>query len=190
MEASFKKSLNYLGGSYVVEKQAIWIARDLSKCSGCRQCEVACSLFHEKQVWPEASRIRIFMLVPGADFPHFCAQCEDYPCVDACPVKALSISERTGAVLVKARKCTACGKCIEACPGRVPHLHPTEKRVLICDLCKGKPRCVQVCSEGGWNVLTEVSRRNRAYNLYARTPEDITHDLVTKLYGEMGEQFL
>ena len=44
-----------------------WIARDYLKCSGCRKCEIACSLFHEKRIWPEASRIRVFMLVPGAE---------------------------------------------------------------------------------------------------------------------------
>lgn len=44
-------------------KRRIWIIRDYVKCSGCRKCEIACSLFHEKRIWPEASRIRIFMLV-------------------------------------------------------------------------------------------------------------------------------
>ena len=78
------------------KKEPIWIARELSKCSGCRKCEIVCSLSHENRIWPEASRIRVFMLVPGTEFPHFCAQCEDYPCVKACPVNALSISKRTG----------------------------------------------------------------------------------------------
>jgi len=172
------------------KKEPIWIARDLSKCSGCRKCEIACSLFHEKCIWPEASRIRVFMLVPGTDFPHFCAQCEDYPCVKACPVKALSISKKTGAVLVKANLCTTCGKCIEACPGRIPHMHPKERYVVICDLCKGTPQCVKVCQEGGWNALKKVSRGDRPYKLYARTPEEITRDLAFKMYGEKGEEFL
>jgi Fe-S-cluster-containing hydrogenase component 2 len=101
------------------KREAIWIARELSKCSGCRKCEIACSLFHENRIWPEASRIRVFMLIPGVDFPHFCVQCEDYPCVNACPANALSISRETGAVLVDAEACTACGSCIEACPGKI-----------------------------------------------------------------------
>lgn len=172
------------------KKEQIWIARELSKCSGCRKCEIACSLFHENQIWPEASRIRIFMLVPGADFPHFCAQCEDYPCVRSCPANALSISKRTGAVLVKARLCTACGRCIDACPGRVPHMHPKEKRILICDLCGGNPQCVKVCQEGEWNVLKTVPRRGHAYKLYARTPEETTRDLAVKMYGQKAEEFL
>lgn len=65
------------------------------------------------------------MLVPGLEFPHLCVQCQDYPCVKTCPVRALSVSKKTGAVIVKTQKCTACGKCINACPGRIPHMHPT-----------------------------------------------------------------
>jgi len=172
------------------KKEQIWIARELSRCSGCRKCEIACSLSHEKRIWPEASRIRVFMLVPGTDFPHFCVQCGDYPCVEACPVIALSVSKRTGAVLVNAGKCTACGECVDACPGRVPHIHPVEKRVLICDLCRGNPQCVKVCREGGWNVLETVSRTNRAYEVYARKPEETASDLAVKMYGEKAEELI
>ncbi|MDH7564213.1 MAG: 4Fe-4S dicluster domain-containing protein [Candidatus Bathyarchaeota archaeon] len=172
------------------KKEQIWISRELAKCSGCRKCEIACSLFHEKRIWPESSSIRVFMLVPGAEFPHLCAQCEDYPCVKVCPFNALSISSKTGAVLVNKEKCTACGKCITACPGRIPHMHPKERHVVICDLCNGSPQCVKVCREGGWNVLKTVSRRNMTYALYARKPEEIARDLAVKFYGEKGEGFV
>ncbi|MGQ9461025.1 MAG: 4Fe-4S dicluster domain-containing protein, partial [Candidatus Bathyarchaeaceae archaeon] len=40
-------------------QELIWVVRDYLKCSGCRKCEIACSLFHEKRIWPEASRIRV-----------------------------------------------------------------------------------------------------------------------------------
>ncbi len=171
-------------------KEPIWIARDFSRCSGCRKCEIACSLFHEGHIWPEASRIRVFMLVPGLEFPHFCVQCRDYPCVEACPTEALSTNRKTAAVSVDNEKCIACGKCIEACPGRIPHMHPTEDYILICDLCDGDPQCVKICQEGRWNVLEEVARKDRPHKLYARTPQEITHDLAAKIYGEQGEKFI
>ena len=180
-----------------VSQEPIWIVRDYLKCSGCRKCEIACSLFHEKRIWPEASRIRVFMLVPGAEFPHFCTQCDDYPCVKSCPVGALSVSKEIGAVLVDKEKCTACGLCIDACPGRIPHIHPVEKYAVICDLCGGDPQCVKVCREGGWDALRVVTKafermmeRDRAYKLYARTPEEVTRDLVASLYGEAGEELV
>lgn len=172
------------------KREAIWIARDFSRCSGCRRCEIACSLFHENRIWPEASRIRVFMLVPGVEFPHFCVQCEDYPCVEACPTNALSVSRNTGAVLVDADTCVGCGNCIEACPGRIPHMHPTENRVLICDLCSGDPQCVKVCQEGLWNVLSIVPRRDHFYKLYARTPDEIVQNLTVKTYGEEAKHLL
>ena len=172
------------------KKEPIWIARELSRCSGCRKCEIACSLRHENRIWPEASRVRVFMLVPGADLPHLCAQCKDYPCVEACPVEALSVSKKTSAVLVKDEKCTGCGKCIEACPGKIPHMHPANRKIVICDLCNGNPQCVKVCQEGGWNVLKTVARGEHPYGLYARTPEEQTRNLAVNLYGEKAEEFI
>ena len=110
--------------------------------------------------------------------------------MQVCPTKALWVSEKTGAVLVRFKKCTACGKCIDACPGRIPHMHPKKKYVLICDLCNGNPKCVEVCREGEWNVLKKVPRTNRAYKLYARTPEETTRDLAFKMYGHKAEELV
>ena len=167
------------------ERSPIWIYRNYINCSGCRRCEIACSLNHEGKIWPEASRIRVFMLVPGIEIPHLCVQCHDYPCVNACPVGALSTNRETGAVLVDREKCIACGRCIDACPGKIPYIHPRDNYAVICDLCDGDPKCVKVCSEGGWNAL-QLIRGFVGYSakLYAKTPEEITKDLVRIIYGE------
>jgi Fe-S-cluster-containing dehydrogenase component len=105
-------------------------------------------------------------------------------------VSALSPSEGTGAVLVDREKCIGCGECIDACPGKIPHIHPAENYALICDLCGGDPECVKVCREGGWDVLKIVQRDDESCHLYARTPEEITRDLVVNLYGEIGEELI
>jgi Fe-S-cluster-containing dehydrogenase component len=159
------------------------------KCSGCRLCEIACSMKHEGRMWPEASRVRVFMLVPGAEAPHLCTQCSNYPCVSSCPVSALSVNETTGAVIVDDEKCISCGACIRACPGEVPHLHPEGNYVVICDLCGGDPECAKVCTAAGYGALsigTRTSSKN--YDLYAIKPEEITKNLVVNLYGEKGEE--
>lgn len=166
-------------------KDSIWIERFYERCSGCRRCEIACSLLHEGRIWPEASRIRIFMLIPGVEVPHLCFQCEDYPCVKACPFGALFINSETGAVNVDASKCNACGLCIKACPAKVPHMHPMKNHVIICDLCGGSPRCVEACTEGKWDALRVTLRKGDfSYKSLAKTPEELTREVAEKLYGE------
>jgi Fe-S-cluster-containing hydrogenase component 2 len=173
-----------------VEKP-FWIMRDYPKCSGCRRCEIVCSLHHEGKIWPETSRVRVFMLVPGLEIPHLCAQCEDPPCVEACPVKAISIDEELERVVVDKEGCTGCGACIDACPGRIPHLHPTDNYALICDLCDGDPKCVKACEEGRWNCLYLVERESSSsYNLYAKRPEEVTRELAILFFGEKGREVI
>jgi Fe-S-cluster-containing hydrogenase component 2 len=169
--------------------ERIWIARDYLRCSGCKKCEVACSIKHEGRIWPEASRIRVFMVTPTAEIPHFCTQCQDYPCVKSCPFGALSINEGTAAVIVSRDKCTACGVCIKACPGKVPHIHPKENYAVICDLCDGKPECARVCQEGRWNALWTVKRgHGTSYKLYSRTPEEMSEEVLMNMYGDRAEE--
>jgi len=170
----------------------IWIDRDYANCSGCRLCEVACSLKHEGRIWPEASRVRVFMLVPGLEIPHLCVQCYDYPCVNSCPFEALSVNDNTRAVRVDIEKCTACGICIDECPGRVPHLHPHREHIVICDLCDGDPECAKICQKAGFNTLKIVTlwRIGDTERISARTPEEITEDLAVNLYGDTAQEVI
>ena len=169
----------------------IWIVRDYKNCSGCRRCELACSMHHEDWMWPEASRIRVFMPFPGVEVPHFCAQCADYPCVESCPEDALTVDEETSAVLVDREKCTSCGLCIKACPGQVPFLHPGDNKATICDLCGGDPECVKVCREAGYNALQLVHEKpdvNR--KLFSMHPLVVAKDLAVNMFGEKGEEVI
>ncbi|MEM1580891.1 MAG: 4Fe-4S dicluster domain-containing protein [Candidatus Bathyarchaeia archaeon] len=173
----------------------IWIYREYGNCSGCRRCEIACSLSHEGKIWPEASRVRVFMLVPGIEVPHLCAQCHDYPCVEACPTGALSTSKETGAVIVDRDKCTGCGACIRECPGRIPFLHPSDGKAVICDLCGGDPQCVRVCQEAKFDALWVVKEEKIGWGsfnrkLFAQMPEELTKDVAINLYGEKSEEWI
>lgn len=163
----------------------VWINRDYVLCSGCRRCEIACSLHHEKQIWPEASRVRVFMYVPGIEIPHLCFQCDDPECVEACPEGALSVNERTGGISVDDTLCTACGICIDACPGHIPHLHPDESRIVICDLCDGDPECVKTCQEGKWNALS-LSRKGdqNSEKQPPETPQELTQRTGVQILGQ------
>jgi len=104
-------------------------------------------------------------------------------------VEALSIDEDTGAIIVDKEACTGCGNCIEACPGDVPTIHPTENYALICDLCGGDPECVKVCSEGRYNALWIAKKvKSVSYKLYAKKPEEIVKELAHKFYKEFAEE--
>jgi anaerobic carbon-monoxide dehydrogenase iron sulfur subunit len=169
----------------------VWVARDFAKCSGCRLCEVACSLKHEGRIWPESSMVRVFMPFPGLEVPHLCTQCSNYPCVNACPTKALSVDEKTGAVQISQPKCTACGVCTNACPGHIPHLHPDRKHIVICDLCGGDPECSKMCTKLGYDCLTTVPRGQViTYDTYAVRPKDVAKNLATLFFGEEGKKVI
>lgn len=129
------------------------------------------------------------MLVPGVEIPHLCFQCEGYPCVEECPEDALSVDDKTGAVIVNPNKCTGCGICIDACPGRVPHLHPNEEHIIICDLCGGNPKCTVTCQEGKWDslVISDIEEKKLGKNP-AKTPEELTLEIAKKILGDKAAE--
>ena len=119
---------------------------EIERCSGCRACEMACSVQHEGRFGSSLSRIKVAKLESkGIDGPVFCRQCSDAPCVKSCPVGAISSSEVTGAKIVEGGTCIGCGECVEACPFGAISLHPETGKAIVCDLCGGAPRCVERC---------------------------------------------
>ena len=86
-------------------------------CTGCRLCEMACSFHHEQECSSTKSRIKILKEREWAfDFPLFCIQCVEAPCIESCPMEALHRDEATGVVLVDAEACIGCEDCLAACP--------------------------------------------------------------------------
>ncbi len=120
---------------------------DPSRCTGCRTCEMACSLYHEGQCSPILSRMRIIKYETiGKSYPTVCSQCSKPKCLDACDQAAISIDEASGTVNIDQSLCTGCRSCLTACPqiGFNP-----EKRVAFkCDLCNGSPQCARFCPSG------------------------------------------
>ena len=119
------------------------------KCTGCMQCEAACSYEHEGAFNPSKSRIKIFNFHDDGRFvPYTCTQCEDAWCMTACPVDAISVDVATGAKVVSEALCVGCKVCTIACPfGTVNYVADTGK-VAKCDLCGGNPACVTACPTG------------------------------------------
>lgn len=66
-------------------------------CMGCRICELVCSFYHEKSFSTINSIIRIKFNKEGKIDINFLKSCDcssenNYPCIDFCPVNAISIS--------------------------------------------------------------------------------------------------
>lgn len=141
-----------------------------------------CSFHHEKAVWPEASRITVYELYPGAPVPTTCVQCDDYPCVNACGFGALRVDESTGAVVVEESKCTLCGSCRLACPLSIPKIVNGKNSVLICDLCGGDPQCVKICNELGYGALKLVAKPEGGLSkTFLRDPRETSRKLYERI---------
>lgn len=121
--------------------------RSPDACTGCRICEIVCSLHHEdSEVNPKLSRIRVVDLPDRAvSIPVVCRKCSPAPCVDACPVDALSQDEETELIIVDEGRCTGCDRCAEACEFGAITTHPVKKAAIVCDECGGDPLCVKYC---------------------------------------------
>lgn len=135
---------------------------DFQRCTACFACETACETTHGG-----ASRIYL-AFVNDLPVPVMCRQCENSPCVIACPEKALVWREADGVVFL-ADRCTRCGFCAMACPFGVLTVNPLgSPSVAKCDLCRDRrgegkrPACVLTCpTEALTDRVTVPLRRRR-----------------------------
>lgn len=121
---------------------------DYQKCTGCRLCELVCAVMHDGISNPARSRIKVMKWeAEGLYVPMSCQQCEDAPCMNVCPVKAISRDEELGTVVVDYDVCIGCRACVAVCPFGAMNYNPIDKKVFKCDLCDGDPQCVRFCEE-------------------------------------------
>ena len=91
------------------------LAIDHEKCTGCRRCELVCSVFHEGVSNPSKARIKVEKWEwEGLYIPMTCRQCVDAPCMNVCPVKAIERDD--------AQDCDrqAQCRCYRACVRQIP----------------------------------------------------------------------
>ncbi len=118
------------------------------KCTGCRLCELVCSVMHDGVSNPARSRIKVVKWESeGLYVPMSCQQCEDAPCLNVCPVKAISRDQDYGFVAVDYEICIGCRSCVAVCPFGAMNYNVIDKKVFKCDLCGGNPQCVRFCEE-------------------------------------------
>jgi len=119
---------------------------DYQKCTGCRTCELVCAVQHDGCSNPARSRIKVVKWeAQGLYIPMSCQQCQDAPCLNICPVKAISKDDRMGRVMVDYDTCIGCRSCVAICPFGAMNYNVIDKMVFKCDLCDGDPQCVRFC---------------------------------------------
>lgn len=136
---------------------------DMSKCIGCKCCEVACN---EQNNNPADIRWRRVGEIEAGEYPftrrfHLsmgCNHCLEAACLQGCPVDAYTKDALTGIVLHSADACIGCQYCTWNCPYGVPQFNPERGVVGKCDLCHGRlaegrePACVNACPQGAIGV--------------------------------------
>lgn len=154
----------------------------MSKCIGCKCCEVACS--EQNNNPPDVSWRRVGEIEGGA-YPHTqrmylsmgCNHCLDPSCMTGCPTEAYTKDPSTGIVHHNADACIGCEYCIWNCPYSVPTFNPERGVVGKCDMCHGRladgdaPACVDACpSEALAIEIVDTGDWRREYRDEANAP--------------------
>jgi len=128
---------------------------DQTLCIGCHACTTACKSENEVPLgvtrtyvkyvdvgaWPQARRA--FQVTR-------CNQCEDAPCVAACPTTAMYRRD-DGIVDFDKSICIGCKACMAACPYDAIFINPDDHSAEKCNFCAHRldvglePACVVVC---------------------------------------------
>lgn len=149
---------------------------DSAKCSGCRLCEMACSMLHHGILSPHRARLRVLRFGNGrGNMPVVCQACEDAPCIKTCPMNARRRIDNQ-AVITDEDRCIGCRACVYICPFGAPVVNPDDGKTLTCDLCadeNGPPGCVSACRDSGALTIVAagevVARKSRQQAARART---------------------
>ena len=153
---------------------------DYEKCTGCRLCELVCAVKHYGISNPMRSRIKVMKWEQeGVYVPMSCQQCQDAPCLNICPVKAISRDEELARVMVDYDKCIGCRLCVAVCPFGAMSFNVIDRQVLKCDLCDGEPQCVRFCDRKAVDFVSpdevSIDKRRTAAERLSKVKEAADH---------------
>lgn len=160
---------------------------DHNRCIGCHACTVACKEEHQVPVGVFRTWVKY---VEKGEFPntsrHFgvlrCNHCDDAPCIEICPTKAL-YRRRDGIVDFDNTRCIGCKGCMQACPYDALYIDPNSNTAAKCNFCAHRvennlePACVIVCPTQAIfagdldNASSEVSHIVATQKTSVRKPE-------------------
>ncbi len=128
---------------------------DMNRCTRCDQCVQGCAAAHDAQ--PRFHRSNPELRFGHWEVARACMHCLDAPCMEACPVGAITLLD-DNAVQIHRTRCIGCNKCAKECPFGVIDMYdpltkedaPSTKKQVAnkCDLClteDNDPPCVAWC---------------------------------------------
>ncbi|SFV54765.1 Thiosulfate reductase electron transport protein phsB [hydrothermal vent metagenome] len=121
------------------------MAFDYKLCINCRACEVACKEENGIELGANKHRLWIETKEPTGDFWNLnrekmdfmqlqCQQCEDAPCLKACPHDAI-YRDKNGIIRLYDEKCDLSLECVKACPYDARYVDTRKKITDKCIFC-------------------------------------------------------
>ena len=136
---------------------------DVSKCIGCKACQVACSEWNDlretigtnigtydnpRDLTAETWTVMRFSEVEettqeGTRLEWLirkdgCMHCADPGCLKACPSPGAIVQYSNGIVDFHQENCIGCGSCVTGCPFDVPRLSKKDGKAYKCTLCSDR----------------------------------------------------
>lgn len=164
---------------------------DVSKCIGCRSCQIACKQWNELSAVssmnsgnyqnPPDLQANTWTLVRFQEISDRneavkwlfrkdgCMHCTDATCVNLCPAGARFRLE-SGAIGTDDEKCVGCQSCVVACPFGKPRYSEETHKAYKCKLCNERtqknlpPACVKACPTGALMFGEKTEMLKLAYN--------------------------
>jgi Fe-S-cluster-containing dehydrogenase component/formate-dependent nitrite reductase membrane component NrfD len=151
---------------------------DQTRCIGCHACTTACKSENEvplsvTRTYVKSVDVGVFPQARRAFQVTRCNQCEDAPCVTACPTGAM-FTRPDGIVDFDKGACIGCKACMAACPYDAIFINPEDHSAEKCNFCAHRidaglePACVVVCPTQA--ILVGQAGDSPAASIAAREP--------------------
>jgi Fe-S-cluster-containing dehydrogenase component/formate-dependent nitrite reductase membrane component NrfD len=164
---------------------------DQTRCIGCHACTTACKSEHRVPLSVTRTYVKY---VEVGQFPtvrrvyqvNRCNQCDDPPCVRACPTGAM-FTRANRIVDFNKSRCIGCKACIAACPYDAIFINPEDHCAEKCNFCAHRlevglePACVVVCP-------VEAIAVGDLNNPDTRVAQTVQREAVTVRRPEKGTQ--
>jgi len=164
---------------------------DVSKCIGCKACQVACSEWNDirddigstqgvydnpMDLTADSWTVMRYTEYENEATGNFewlirkdgCMHCEDPGCLKACPSPGAIVQYANGIVDFQEEHCIGCGYCVTGCPFDVPRISKKDGKAYKCTLCSDRvavgqePACVKTCPTGAIMFGTKQAMKDHA----------------------------